>query len=654
MNEERKEEELVPQDEEIQPEAEQIEETEQVEKVEEVTDEDENKEGPVAEEMTTELQAEEKPVEKKPRKPRGSVFPWLMMIVMMAAVVSGFWYTKEYWLSLLNPAPWDAPYIITATEYDGTEVSEEGANFKATYHIDIESKDTWKKIPLIPATVAIIDSDLPSDAYLVLSDGHYTMLTRKNGKIDVSITFSVAVSEVGSGHKVAFARVPSVTCVLEAILPEEGLDIKVTGAQSTDIKPENGTTSVSAALPDGTPIELAWEKAIPELPEGPSQFHSYTKTLISVAEGIVHGETRIDFSILHTPTYVLELNVPENVSVLEVTGADIRDWRLENEKMTVHFEKEVIGLYNMNIKYEMPANVEGGKINVPMITGSGVKSEKGEIGIVALTNIEIKNGEVSNAHLIDVKDLPSDIIGMTSQPVLLAYRYANPEFDVTLDVNKPNDVDVLLAIIDRANVTIMQTLDGKRVTRAVYNVRNHRNQFLRIELPEGAELWSASVAGRVSQPVKDESGRILLPLVRSQGGSRMSAFPVEIVYAEEGEKPDERGRGIAKVTLPSCSEPIMHLMVSLYVPEQGKYDDFEGTMHKVENFSAVRREVPVRVINNVNQMRQVAIRKPVPGGNGRTDIDVQIPLSGKSFLLEKILVIKDQQWFSYSYRNLDK
>lgn len=588
----------------------------------------------------------------KDGKRKSSAFPWLLMLLVTIAAAGAFWQTRDYWIGYFARPPWDEPYMITSSLYEGTDISEDGADFKASFNIDIASRDIWKKIPLVPSSVAIIDADLPSGAYLVLSDGMYVMITRKSGKIDASVTFSVAVREDDSVQKIKFERVPSVTCMFKATLPEEQLDVVVAGAQSTDSVVSNGTTSVSAALPDKVPIELTWKKALPTLTDGVATYYSETKTLISVAEGIVLGQASIDFSILHNPTHVLKLDVPEGVSVLEVTGKDLRDWRLEKGKMSVHLEKEAIGPYALRVKYELSSNMTDGKLKLPVITGAG-EGEKGVIGVVALSNIEVKNGKLDKAHLIDSKDLPQEIVGMTTQPVLLAYRYAEPGFDVTLDINEPKDVDVLLSIIDRAHFTVMQTRDGKRITRAVYNVRNNRSQFLRIELPAGASLWSASVAGRVSQPVKDEQGRILMPLVRSQTRSLNASFPVEIVYAEEGTKPAD-GKGVAKVEMPVCSSPIMNMMVSLYVPDEGKYYDFEGTLHKVKAFSVQHYGANV---NNaaVANIRQVAQNQKItPGHGGRSDIEVQLPLSGKVFRMEKILVIKDKQWFSYTYKNLGR
>jgi len=587
---------------------------------------------------------------KKSKGVLKGMFAALLMVVLVGGAAWQMW--KVWEAGQVAPVP--VPYMMKAVEYVGTELSEDGASFTAKFDIEVFKEEGWKKIRLLPSNVAIRKSKLPAGAYLHLDNGIYTMLTEKHGEMQVEISFSVAAVETEGKLQVMFPRVPSVTCVLDATFPESGLDVKVLGAQSIEYTEKNGTARVVAALPDNTPISIVWEEALPEIEKGPSKYYSETRTLISIGEGLIIGQGRINFTILHTATRELAMMVPNGVSVLQIAGRHIRDWRVTGEKLSVQLEKEVIGPYTLDIKYESSPDMASGKVVVPVITGSGVVREKGDIGVVALTNVEVKNETVSKAHLIDVKDLPSEMLGMTTQPVLLAYRYVEPDFKVELDISKHDDVGVLLTIIDKAHFSVMQTFDGKRIIRAIYNVRNNRNQFVRLEMPEDADLWSASVAGKSVQPAKDEDGRVLLPLVRSQGKSGMSSFPVEIIYAEEGTPPDSRGTGIAKVELPDCSEPIMHLMVSLYVPDEGRYDDFTGTLRRLDKFSHVfkKKAVPVPDINAAAQAVQQAYNMKTGGIPGNGTLGVQLPMSGKVFLLEKILVVKDSQWFSYEFKRL--
>ena len=183
---------------------------------------------------------------------------------------------------------------------------------------------------------------------------------------------------------------------------------------------------------------------------------------------------------------------------------------------------------------------------------------------------------------------------MTSQPILLAYRYVAEKFDIPLAIKKHENVSVLVTIVDSAVLTTMETMEGRRITKAIYNVRNNRQQYLRLEMPKGAEIWSASVSGRSVPPGKDEQGRILLPLERSEGASSgLAAFPVELVYVEtlaDAAKPP--ASGTLHIALPRASEPVTHMMVNLYLPKEGKYTKgwsgdpaIEGSLNVVKEFS---------------------------------------------------------------------
>ncbi len=569
-----------------------------------------------------------------------------LLLCLVGAVTA--WNTRDLWLPG-RAAPIPVPYLITATEYVCEDMSRDGARFAASFKIDIFGKRGWQKIELLPAKVAIVSATLPKHAYLHLADGMYYVLTDQKGEIDVELAFAVAPTESDGTFSVLFERVPSVTCSLDATFADDAIDVTVDGAQSVAASATNGTTRVAAILPDNTPISLSWEKSLPEIVQGPSEYYTETKTLVSIAEGLIVGDTRIDFTILHTPTRELRMKVPTGVSVLSLVGKGILDWREAAGELTVQLEKEVLGAYTLDIRHESSPDMTAGKVSVPVITGVGVVREKGDIGIVALTNVEVEDDTAVAAECIDVKDLSSTLTSMTTQPILLAYRYVDPEFEIGLNISKHAGVDVLMSIIDRASASVMQTLDGKRMTRVVYNVRNNRNQFLRLALPKDAELWSASVDGKPVQPAQDDEGRVLLPLSRSQG--HMPAFPVEIVYAEAGDTPDAKGAGTAHIELPVCSEPIMHMTVSLHVPASGKYRNFEGPLRAVDAFTAFGHDdVQVRVQNAPNQMGQQISQLQIQGAAVRHNaVDIKFPMTGEVYRFEKILIVKDAQWLAYDF-----
>ena len=491
---------------------------------------------------------------------------------------------------------------------------KDGAVFTATFKISVLKEKDWKVIPLLPATVAVQDVTLPKGAYLRLSNNMYEMMTTETGPMEAKLKFAVAVREQAGSNTLMFARVPSSTCLVDVKLAQTGVDIQVAGAQSVVKKEEAGATRVAAALPAAQAVQLSWERAIPEAEKVPPKLYSETQTLVAVGDGILVCRERINFSILHTGVRVLDLIVPAGASILDVKGERIRDWRVAQDKLSVALQSEVLGPYSLYVTYEKPtpasaaapaapakAGAPAAKaeeaptstLSLPILRADGVVREKGHIGVVALANVELSSAKIDGATAINVRELPPEMLAMTSQPILLAYRYVAEKFDIPLAIKRHENVSVLVTIVDSAVLTTMETMEGRRITKAIYNVRNNRQQFLRLAMPKGAEIWSASVSGRSVPPGKDEMGRILLPLERSEGASSgLAAFPVELVYvektADDGKVP---ASGTLHIEWPRASEPVTHLMVNLYLPKEGKYTkawssepSIEGTLTVVKEF----------------------------------------------------------------------
>ena len=548
-----------------------------------------------------------------------------------------------------KPAP--IPFVLTRSEYVSKVITEDGAEFTGTFDIQILRKDGWKMIAVLPNSVAVSKADLPDDVYLQQHGGMYHLLTRKSGSIQVSIEFAVTVTEAGGSHTLAFTKVASGISTIEVTLPLANATVEIAGAQRKLVLQVDGNTRAIAALPAQSSVKVTWERAMPKVKEVPPKVYSETRTLLSVADGLLLGRTQLALSILHTATRQFTLNVPAETNILDVTGVGVRDWRTAGDQLTLQLDQEVIGAYMLDVRYEKPIADDGTPVRVPVITAAGVEREKGHIGIVALTNVEIETSGAKGANAVESRSLPPEILGLTSQPILLGYRYVTPDFEIDLDINRHPDVPVLLTIVDRAHYSVMHLYDGRRICKVLYTVRNNRNQFLRITMPETAEIWSPSVAGKPSQPGRDEEGRILLPLVRSSSGSG-AAFPVELVYVEDGRPPDSRGRGSVTVNLPTMDAPVTHLMVSLYVPQEGRYRGFDGTLRLVDDFTRMHgasgpvapgkadRELQQAFAENQKQQARAA---------GATPVEVRLPIHGKMLKLEKILAIGDQQWFSYDY-----
>src|SRR5215467_13343625 len=94
------------------------------------------------------------------------------------------------------------------------------------------------------------------------------------------------------------------------------------------------------------------------------------------------------------------------------------------------------------------------------------------------------------------------------------------------------DGQLLAALAQSATVTTLVTPEGRSLTEVNLLVRNQAQPFLKVELPAGATIVSAEVAGQVVKPVQGPDGN-RVPLLRA-GFRPKDAYPVSFVFLHAG------------------------------------------------------------------------------------------------------------------------
>jgi len=563
-----------------------------------------------------------------------------------------------------TPAP--TPYIVASSEYGGA-VGEESAKLVLKAKINVLQEKGWKRIPLLPANVAIIKSTLPDGVHINGSQGYYELLTEKAGEMEVTVEFTVRVQESAGVRSLNFQRMLPGSSVLDLTIDQADLDVKVTASQSLVAKPDDGKTKVAAVLPTNVQLTMTWERALKKMAVGPPKLYAETRTLAAVSEGLLLCQERIQYNILHAGVRELKLTAPAGANLLTVSGQNVSDWRVDKDgTLDIVLRGEAIGSYGLYLSYEAPLAAD---TKLPVIHPRGVERERGYIGVIALSNVEISSGEVTGATEIDTRNLPADLLAMTKQPVLLGYRTIGADAAIPLVIRKHEEVPVLVTIADSALYTCMQLNDGRRITKAVMNIRNNRSQFLRAEMPAGVDIWSLSVAGKTAAPAKDKTGKVLIPLVRSTSSAKeLASFPVEIVYVET---PDKKApsAGTLRVNLPMVDVPVMHVMFNYYLPAEGKYTtggglfggpeklSITGPLRPVDAFASLSTGPGARVIEHDAQANAAGMQQAFDQqvaeqarATGARPIRVQLPVDGTLFRLEKILALpSDKLFFELAY-----
>ncbi|UJR82034.1 hypothetical protein [Sandaracinus amylolyticus] len=277
-----------------------------------------------------------------------------------------------------------------------------------------------------------------------------------------------------------------------------------------------------------------WSDAPPALrastatrPREAARFDARLDALVSLGDASTTAWAAIDVRVKSGSLSELVIALPEGASLLDVVAPSLREHRLEGSRVRLSFTQEMEGDVHVELRWERIVAAGESELDAPMAHVEGADVEQGRVAIEATAAVEVEPARTEGLSPVEVSELPEELVVRSESPVLLAYRWAHasPAPRLALRVARHRRAELREAAIDDATYRTLVTSDGLAVTVATWMVRNEREQFLRVALPAGSELWSAQVGGRAETPAI--AGDVLMiGVVRAEG-----AFPVEIVYA---------------------------------------------------------------------------------------------------------------------------
>lgn len=325
---------------------------------------------------------------------------------------------------------------------------------------------------------------------------------------------------------------------------------------------------------------LAVQAVTPE--REPARFNAQVDQLISIGEVTLKGQVGIDHDVKSGALRELELLLPADLEVLGVSGPSIRAHTVSPEdgrqRVAIAFTRDMDGQFRIELNYERIMLDGTEETSVPRVDVVGADVVQGRIAIEALAALEVQPAKVEHLSALEIGELPRQLVLNTTNPILLAYRYARTEtpFALNLRITRHEEIDVQVAAIDSAHYQTLYTADGLAVTRVTFEVRNARRQFLRLALPPGSEVWSVFVDGEAEKPAfasdsPDDSTDVLIRMINST-----TAFPVELVYATRGEVMD--AFGTLQGRLPRPDMIVTRSNWDVYVPADPRYAEPKTNM----------------------------------------------------------------------------
>lgn len=316
------------------------------------------------------------------------------------------------------------------------------------------------------------------------------------------------------------------------------------------------------------------------------KYDAQVDTLISLGEVTMRGSAGIQIDIKSGSVVDLMFNLPLGVNVLNVTGPSIRNHQVtasaNSQIIAVEFTQAMTGHFQLEVNYEKILGDSKADLEVPTIHVVDAEVQHGRIAVEALTAVEIQAVKTVQLSTLEINELPQQLVLKTTNPILLAFKYVNSAVQLNLKMTRHQELAVQVAAIETAKYQTLITDDGLAVTTARFDVRNSRLQFLRLSLPEAAEVWSVFVNGKAEKPANANKGAvplkgqkdILIKMLNSATG-----FPVEIIYATPIAKMGLFGT--VESQLPQPDMVVTHSYWDVYLPVGPNYQAVESNMNLI-------------------------------------------------------------------------
>jgi hypothetical protein len=397
--------------------------------------------------------------------------------------------------------------------------------------------------------------------------GRLSAVLSKPGRSVLVLEIALPVASAAGNESITLPPANSGVTRVSVDLPRQGVDVQVTGGLLSEA-PKGPAYSRWVAFGEGNePLTFTWRhKAEDHRTNLPLRLRGLLTELVSLGEDSTSIYAEVSLDVVQGAAHEVRLQVPETVTINQVLGAMVSDWQVASGELKVRLLEPAEQGAKFVVRGETRL-ARDGQVTIPLLRLLDTERDTGGVAVEVLGAGEIKDWKLQGLDAADATDLGEMVAGRQS-PSLAAFRFRSTETSaaraLTVNVARYTQQAVLMANIEEARYQVLMSQEGKTLVEARYAVRNNQRNFVKITLPPGGVVWSASVSGKPARPGQSPDGSLLLPLEKARGGEDPPAFVVEVVYMLRGAVWEDKGK--TRLALPALDLPVSRTGVLLYYP----------------------------------------------------------------------------------------
>jgi len=465
------------------------------------------------------------------------------------------------------------PYVLNRAE-----VKLRVTNNDVLGSVQIDGETLGSNSTKVPLTtgMTILDARQGSRPLpLLLDNGTHVAVLPGSSDFAVNLEAGLPLS-IETGRASFALPVPAAGSVrLLLTVPGDRANVQLNNGIITHRATIGGNTQIEATLVPGQVASVWWatrEVVAPVIPKE-VRFLSDVKTLVSVSETDLQIAALADITVLQGDAHQFAVGVPQGFEVTSVNGPSLESSEVRDGVLLLTVAGPGHSAHEFLIAMERP--LSDSQAGAPILAFKDAQRETGEVLVEGQGTLELTAKESGGLKRLDVKEINPYLRALSRYSLQAAFRYhrqPDESPNLALEWTRFPDASVLSAVAEQATVTTLVTSEGRSLTEVKLTVKNQAQPFLKVELPAGASILTADVAGEKVKPVQGADGN-RVPLLRA-GFRPAGSYTVSFVFQHAGTPFAKKGD--SDLALPKMDIPIGILEWEVFLPDRYKVKDFGG------------------------------------------------------------------------------
>jgi len=303
-----------------------------------------------------------------------------------------------------------------------------------------------------------------------------------------------------------------------------------------------------------------------------------------VSEGLVRNTHYLRYRLFNAGVKVFEVEVPQGVLGLLVTGPDIAHWedvqtdgqrRVRIELARKWFDRP----YPLTISYESQFDMSDGRVMVEPVKAITADLQKGNLAVYSTERVELYTTKVSTAlQPAEARGISRKFGAGDLADAAFCYSSSVPEYNLTVRAVRHGAAKLLEAEVFAAEILTVVTENGETINRVRMKLRVGSKRNLEVTLPMGADIWSLLVNKRSTVPSRRMTNAnhevVMIPLAHAAVGE-LPVF-LDFIYVVKNNRANTSRS--QQYQGPRFDLPLKKVSWKFYLPAGYEYYEFDGTL----------------------------------------------------------------------------